>query len=240
MKNISDLRLFWIFLALPCTMFAQVGNEVYGEYQRVLDALDGLSNTLYKIDMRMYDDFASSEPGETLEIEIWVGEDGEMLFSTEEVVYFVTEGEYVLINHPQQQVTVHDRANENFEFSSILAQDMRPLIVELGLFPLRYNPGNNLSGISFSAPGLSKNLIKIEYDPVTFLPALMASSIDLSKKPDYYHEFDQHRVEAVYRDYQLGIEIPPLKVEEVFIKRNNQLSGVGRFKEYSVSATSPQ
>lgn len=240
MKNINAFSFLWVLFFLPCVMFSQVGNEVYVEYQRVLDALDGLSNTQYKIDLRMYDDFISSEPSETVEIRVWVGKGGEMLFSAEEIVYYVTERDYIMINHSQRQITVHDRTSDGFEFSAILAQDMRPLIAELGLFPLRYNPGNNLSGISFSAPGLSKNLIKIEYDPVTFLPVLMASSIDLSKKPDYYHEFDQHRVEAVYHDYELGIEISPLRVEEVFTKRNNQLSGVGRFKDYTVLATSPQ
>ncbi|OAV43912.1 hypothetical protein A3850_005130 [Lewinella sp. 4G2] len=214
--------------------FAQTSTDVaYQDYGKVLAALSDLQATQYTVNLELYEGIKEQELVGESEFTIWNGVNGEAFFSSADVTYLATDNRVIFINHVQKQVQAFHPDSLDYDPPAILAEDLRPIMEKLRLFPLRYNPGDGQSAVSFCAPGLTNTVIKVEYDQATWLPSIMATTIDLSNAPDLYYEYDQHHIVAKYGNYVAQPDMPI--TPEMVVKTNGESPRLtSEFAEYSL------
>lgn len=206
----------------------------YTEYQKILDVLENMENCTYEIQLSMFANLSSDEVAEHLDVKIWKGGTGEMFLDADEVAYYTTSEVYLMVDRLRRTVLVHQRSEDEPEMLMPAAQDFQPLIKQLGLFPLQYGTAGGDKGIVFSAPGLTNTEIRVEYDPQTYFPRKMSTSIDLSGMGEVYHEYDQKKVEATYGAYTQGVLDAPIDLSEVLSSQSGSTLTGGPFTGFTV------
>lgn len=216
-----------VLVSLVSLGMAQDNYAILKQIEAAYQTNDYLSFTA---DYTYYSTLEAKEPSHTLTIQSH--RKGAQYYLQMEGYELFGDGQtHLSIDHEGQTIQVLEGKYDIPGFGVAAFKEMAEVA---GLQLTQLEAGIGKKTLLFSAPASSGTTIRLTYEDSSY--RLLSSQLIVDvKDPNYYHEFNQSRMETNYKDYRLSNSFFSYRLKQ-FVAKSPQgvYSGTGKYKTYQI------